>query len=153
MFICYYSECGKTYKTRFNLRRHINSTHLKIKGFTCPECNKPFVSKQNLKEHHYIHTGEKPFPCDEPGCLKRFRQVSQLSYHKRAHYRRKIRSKAVAEIPELLLSTFRKKVKLDEQSEESFKFAVCLPAFKDLGLIESVKLPVVPCLLSMKKKD
>ena len=151
MFQCYYSECGKTYKTRFNLRRHINSTHLKIKGFTCPECNKPFVSKQNLKEHHYIHTGEKPFPCDEPGCLKRFRQVSQLSIHKRIHYRHRIGTHTMAEIPEFLLSDFCRKFNSYEEPEETFKFAVCLPAFKDFSSMEVTKLPVVPCLLSMKK--
>ena len=151
MFQCYYSECGKTYKTRFNLRRHINSTHLKIKGFTCPECNKPFVSKQNLKEHHYIHTGEKPFPCDEPGCSKRFRQVSQLSIHKRIHYRHRIGNNTMPEIPEFLLSDFCRKFNSNEQAEETFKFAVCLPAFKDFGSMEVTKLPVVPCLLSMKK--
>jgi uncharacterized Zn-finger protein len=151
MFQCYYSECGKTYKTRFNLRRHINSSHLKIKGFKCPECNKPFVSKQNLKEHHYIHTGEKPFPCDEPGCSKRFRQVSQLSIHKRIHYRQRIGNKTLVEIPEFQLSHFCRISKMAPQVEESFKFAVCLPGFKDLTDMDGLKLPVIPCLLSMKK--
>ena len=151
MFQCYYSECGKTYKTRFNLRRHINSSHLKIKGFTCPECNKPFVSKQNLKEHHFIHTGEKPFPCDEPGCLKRFRQVSQLSIHKRIHYRHRIGSKMSTDISELSLSEILATIEEPVQTEESFKFAICLPRFKDPDGKELAKLPVVPCLLSMLK--
>lgn len=151
MFQCYYSECGKTYKTRFNLRRHINSSHLKIKGFTCPECNKPFVSKQNLKEHHFIHTGEKPFPCDEPGCQKRFRQVSQLSIHKRIHYRHRIGSKLTPEIPEFSLSLLMSSLENLPQPEESFRFSICLPRLKDQAAKESVKLPVVPCLLSMLK--
>jgi hypothetical protein len=55
------------------------------------------------------------------------------------------------EIPEFLLSDFCRKFNSNEQAEETFKFAVCLPAFKDFGSMEVTKLPVVPCLLSMKK--
>jgi uncharacterized Zn-finger protein len=151
MFQCYYSECGKTYKTRFNLRRHINSSHLKIKSFICPECNKHFVSKQNLKEHHYIHTGEKPFPCDEPGCCKRFRQVSQLSIHKRIHYRQRIGSKIFQEIPHLYLSNILFTLEAKESSDISSRTNFSLPEFCPNLEKNAAKLPVLPCLLSLKK--
>lgn len=84
-YCCYYDNCEKIYKTKFNLRRHINSYHLHIRSHTCARCNKSFVSKQNMKEHEFSHTGEKPFKCHEPGCSRRFRQSSQLSIHKRSH--------------------------------------------------------------------
>lgn len=51
----------------------------------CRFCNRTFSSKQTLREHLYIHTGEKPYKCNEPGCEESFRQGSLLSIHKRVH--------------------------------------------------------------------
>jgi hypothetical protein len=42
-------------------------------------------SNQNLKEHFYTHSREKPLECPFPGCHKVFRQSSQLSTHKKWH--------------------------------------------------------------------
>jgi len=52
---CYYDSCSKTYKTKYNLRRHINSNHLLIREFTCQFCLKSFASKQNLQGHERTH--------------------------------------------------------------------------------------------------
>jgi uncharacterized Zn-finger protein len=38
-----------------------------------------------LKEHTYIHTGQKPFKCPYEGCTKAFRQAGKLSMHKKFH--------------------------------------------------------------------
>jgi hypothetical protein len=84
---CYYHTCGKMFSTKFNLRRHINVSHLDIKAYACEVCLKNFASKQNLKEHFFIHTGEKPFACPVQKCGRRFRQASQLSFHKKLHFR------------------------------------------------------------------
>lgn len=51
----------------------------------CRYCHKILSSKQNLKEHLYIHTGNRPYICTYPDCNKRFRQGSLLSIHKRIH--------------------------------------------------------------------
>jgi len=51
----------------------------------CSHCNKFLSSKQNLREHLYIHTGEKPYVCDEPECGESFRQGSLYSIHKKIH--------------------------------------------------------------------
>lgn len=83
MYCCMYSACGKGYSTKFNLKRHIETSHLKIKKYRCHECDKQFASKQNLNEHMHIHSGAKPFWCKI--CSKTFRQASQLSLHKRTH--------------------------------------------------------------------
>ena len=56
-----------------------------LRKFQCPQCLKVLSSKQNFREHSYIHTGEKPFRCTEPGCVERFRQGSQLSVHRKMH--------------------------------------------------------------------
>ena len=84
-YICYYEDCQRIFNSKYNLQRHINSKHLSIKNFSCSLCGKKVVSKQNLIEHEYIHTGDKPFECPIPGCGKRYRQSSQLCVHKKAH--------------------------------------------------------------------
>ena len=80
---CMFDECGTGFNCKFNLRRHIETTHLKLKRYQCTLCGKGFASKQNLTEHTLTHTGEKPFEC--PVCRRSFRQASQFSLHKRQH--------------------------------------------------------------------
>ncbi len=48
-------------------------------------CDKKFSLSQYLKEHTYIHTGQKPFKCPYEGCTKAFRQAGKLSLHKKLH--------------------------------------------------------------------
>lgn len=83
MYCCMYPCCEKMYSTKFNLKRHVETTHLNIKRYMCDVCQKLFASKQNLLEHKFIHTGDKPFICKV--CGDSFRQASQLSLHKRSH--------------------------------------------------------------------
>ena len=62
-----------------------SSRESKSSGYKCKFCSKCLSTKQSLREHSYIHTGQKPYICKEPGCNQTFRQSSQLSYHKRIH--------------------------------------------------------------------
>ena len=61
----------------------MEKVHLKLRKFVCDICDKHFASKQNLKEHRFIHTGQKPYKCDL--CGQDFRQYSFLFIHKRHH--------------------------------------------------------------------
>ena len=83
-FVCTKATCAKSYTTRFSLRRHMTS-HLQVKQHICVICFKSFTLSQYLKEHTYIHTGQKPFQCDFPGCSRAFRQAGKLSLHKKIH--------------------------------------------------------------------
>lgn len=83
LYCCMINDCTKSYTTKFNLKRHVEITHLKQKKHKCDYCEKFFVSQQNLKEHIFIHTGAKPYQCTI--CSEYFRQISQLSLHKRNH--------------------------------------------------------------------
>jgi uncharacterized Zn-finger protein len=83
LYCCMQPGCVKAYSTKFNLKRHIETYHQKKKRHQCTICNNWFASKQNLIEHVFTHTGDKPFICSI--CKKAFRQNSQLTLHKRRH--------------------------------------------------------------------
>mmetsp|Transcript_836 Transcript_836/g.1900 ORF Transcript_836/g.1900 Transcript_836/m.1900 type:complete len:159 (+) Transcript_836:492-968(+) len=147
LYRCYYDRCTRTYSSKYNLRRHVNSTHLRIRSFTCEKCDKKFTSKQSLKEHFYIHTGEKPFTCFEIGCNKRFRQASQLNVHRKkvhmlATFATVKRSEANASLQHVL----------GEGDSEylAFCFQRELPALNDerRDIQHGAKMPVLPILLN-----
>ena len=49
--------------------------------FQCSLCKKIFACKTQLDMHMNIHTGAKPFICEDPGCGARFSHSSNLSRH------------------------------------------------------------------------
>ncbi|OMJ65189.1 hypothetical protein SteCoe_38872 [Stentor coeruleus] len=63
----------------------IQDNEIPIDKYKCKYCFRILSSRQNLREHAYIHTGEKPYICTEPGCGQAFRQGSLLSIHKKIH--------------------------------------------------------------------
>ncbi|XP_026462371.1 zinc finger protein 570-like [Ctenocephalides felis] len=58
-------------------------TTSKLKRYECEICHKSFVTKQNLKQHGIIHTGERPHECKI--CNKRFTQSNNLRKHSSVH--------------------------------------------------------------------
>ena len=128
-FICHYEDCQKTYKSKFNLRRHIDSMHLKLKTFQCLECLNWFVSKQNLQDHLNIHADLKPFICNEPDCNKQFRQASHLGVHRKIHEKRKEKLRRLNDFKPLLLSS----IKLPKEIHDY-----------DTPISPTLPLPVVP---------
>ena len=81
---CPWEGCGRLFKARFLLNRHM-LIHNNIKKFQCEFCNKKFSLSQHWKEHRSIHTGEFPYVCGIAGCTQRFRQGGKLSLHRRFH--------------------------------------------------------------------
>ena len=55
-FKCYHPGCQKTYNSKYNLVRHINTKHLLILKYACPHCDRKFPHKQNLGYHLKAHT-------------------------------------------------------------------------------------------------
>jgi uncharacterized Zn-finger protein len=84
-YVCTHEGCEKSYSNAFNLKRHIESFHQGIKKFFCGICGKGLSSKQNMREHSFIHKGVKPYKCTVKECEAAFRQASQLSMHLAFH--------------------------------------------------------------------
>ena len=51
-------------------------------SFRCGECRKEFSSRSALKMHAVVHSGEKPFKCDQ--CFSAFGYASNLQHHKKS---------------------------------------------------------------------
>ena len=83
---CDYAGCDRSYCSYFNLKRHIESSHMGVRKFKCPTCGKSLSSKQNYIDHQNIHTSAKPYLCEHSGCFLRFRQLSQFYLHQKIHF-------------------------------------------------------------------
>lgn len=84
-FICTYKGCQRSYCSSFNLKRHLESSHLGVKKYSCPKCDRVLSSRRNLIDHQNIHSGEKPYLCEVSSCGQRFRQLTQYYLHKHLH--------------------------------------------------------------------
>eukprot|EP00826_Nyctotherus_ovalis_P027920 TRINITY_DN218_c0_g1_i2.p1 TRINITY_DN218_c0_g1~~TRINITY_DN218_c0_g1_i2.p1 ORF type:complete len:195 (-),score=34.00 TRINITY_DN218_c0_g1_i2:173-757(-) len=90
IFPCTHPGCVGVFNTRFSWKRH-QLVHKEEKEFECLKCGRRFTLIQQLKEHSYSHTKEKPFICGINGCPRSFRHASELSLHRRIHPEYKIR--------------------------------------------------------------
>lgn len=52
---CPFPECLKSFSNCYNLKKHINSHHLKIKPFKCSFCSKTFGYKHSMLHHQVSH--------------------------------------------------------------------------------------------------
>ncbi|OMJ91992.1 hypothetical protein SteCoe_5309 [Stentor coeruleus] len=131
---CYYEGCTKCYKTKYNLRRHINCNHLYIKEFSCEICSKTFASKQNLQGHERLHKEKLSMPeLNVPRTLN----IGVKGKHEEIH--------------DLFLSRLYKEAKLIYSVNNNLNKVVMpiLPPVCDerTATDSKTKLPVIPILL------
>ena len=73
----------------------------KPRCFPCPDCDKSFPRKSELKRHYMIHTGVKPYKCQF--CDQSFRQRPHIKRHLYVHHHEQLIGGKV-EISKLLWS-------------------------------------------------
>ncbi|KDQ64490.1 hypothetical protein JAAARDRAFT_28120 [Jaapia argillacea MUCL 33604] len=74
-----HTPCG--YLSRKHLvKRHIQTTHMKIKRWKCEFCGKAFPQKGSLDNHKHTHTGAKPHEC-RFGCGESFNDPARRHRH------------------------------------------------------------------------
>ncbi|XP_028156728.1 Krueppel-like factor 16 [Ostrinia furnacalis] len=68
-----------------NEAKLLNARKQRPKKYKCPHCQVGFSNNGQLKGHIRIHTGERPYKCDENNCGKTFTRNEELTRHKRIH--------------------------------------------------------------------
>ncbi len=80
-FVC--RLCKKSFLGKYDLARHVNAVHHKLKTFSCTLCDRSFLYESQLKSHvDAVHSKLKPFTCTL--CHKSFAQKGALNQHIKA---------------------------------------------------------------------
>ena len=75
--------CSKVIVCPVNFKKHMEKHYGIFKGFVCEVCGAILESRQGLKLHRMMHTGEKNFLCTF--CGQKFRKKYTLELHMRIH--------------------------------------------------------------------
>jgi len=77
--------CGASFSRKYELKRHLKSTHLELRDFECPLCSSKFKRKQHLDTHHQqVHEKNKGVVFHCHLCDKKFTADSSRRRHLRS---------------------------------------------------------------------
>lgn len=76
-------ECGRAFRERGNMNKHVLSVHRKQKSHQCTQCTKSFAFRDGLLRHiSTVHENERRHKCQL--CHRQFKQLSHLVKHRRS---------------------------------------------------------------------
>ncbi|EJD54088.1 hypothetical protein AURDEDRAFT_157342 [Auricularia subglabra TFB-10046 SS5] len=90
---CRWTDCSKTFSNSSELGKHCSELHVPAckPQYTClwDTCTRkglPQASKFALITHLRMHTGERPYKCDQYACERAFTRQDALAKHKRQQH-------------------------------------------------------------------
>lgn len=63
----YVCQCGKSFASKYTYKAHIKIHEQRPRPFACTECDKTFLTSQNLTQHLRTHSEVKNFICKQCG--------------------------------------------------------------------------------------
>ena len=87
--VCRWNDCNNKYISPEELSKHLDFQH-DLSDWIChwTSCRrnlKPFDARYKLIVHLRCHTGEKPYKCTIPGCVRTFSRSEYRRIHMRTH--------------------------------------------------------------------
>lgn len=78
-------ECGKKF-VKTNLRAHINDIHKRTEPYVCTQCGKTFATRKNYRRHvRTVHVVGRKYKCTIDGCDKALLTPESLREHIATH--------------------------------------------------------------------
>jgi len=86
VFNCLFPDCGKTFRFRSEIKRHL-TIHSSKRFYHCsfPGCTKSFKRADALASHAKVHSTTSTFDCYFKDCDATFNTKSALNYHLLTH--------------------------------------------------------------------